>query len=155
MTTNFIINCYFLSILRHFMSFIFRLITFEILSFLSALGCDKCRLITRDLYTLEKIVRNFSNHRLSQAIYVIRNWIVGILSAMHGILCNGFHVPHLAYQGILLQTRLIRLVTGNRGTEREREKLIHIEGTRELLSHICNVEQAKQTTMYPRINVVL
>lgn len=74
---------------------------------------------------------------------------------MHGISCTGFHVPHLAYQGILLQTRLIRLVTENRGAERDREKLIYLEGTREILSFSCNVEHAKQTIMYLRINVSL
>lgn len=59
LTSNFIMNSYFLPILRHLVSFIFRLISFEILSFLPALCRDKCRLITRDLYTLEKIIRNF------------------------------------------------------------------------------------------------
>lgn len=109
----------------HFVSFIFRFISFEILNFvLCGASFNTFSINTRDLYTLEK---KFSSHRLSAS-----NLRYPQLSSRNfkrnarNLSCTGFHVPHLAYQGILLQTRLIRLVTENRGAERDREKLTYI-----------------------------
>jgi len=109
--------------------------------------------ITRDLRTLGRIGRNFRAASYRWAIYVIRGWIVGILSAMRGIPCAGFHVPHFAYQGTLHQTRLIRSVTRNRGAERERERERERFISRRHTELLSRVEHAKQTAMYPRINV--
>lgn len=133
--------------------------SFEILSLaLPIADFNTTSVITRDLRTLSRIGRNFRAAGYRRAIYVIHGWIVGILSAMRGIPCAGFHVPHFAYKGTLHQTRLIRLVTRNREAQRERmgekqrekERDLYPEGTQKLLSR---VEHAKRTVMYPRINV--
>ena len=114
----------------------FQLGFFEILILaLSIADFNISSVITWDLCTLGRIGRNFQAASYRRAIYVIGGWIVGILSAMHGISCAGFHVLYFVYQGTLHQTRLIRLAI--RGIEvqgeRNREKLITRKHT-ELLS---------------------